>query len=156
MKLSRAAIALYVGLVFTSGGVLGWFGQRLYHESAVAPKQVQNNPKEFVRRLTDEYTRRLTLSPEQVTKMGVILDDTLAQFNEVNLREKQEVRERDAVEFRRIRQGQIDKIRHILSAEQKAEYEKMLQEREHEREQKREQQKQNGGIKGGRGPGLAP
>lgn len=150
MKLSRAAIALYVGLVFASGGVLGWFGQKLYHESAVAPKQVKNDPKEFRKRLIDEYQRRLSLTPDQVTKIGIILDDTLAQFNVVNQREKQEVREKDIPEFQRIRQGQVEKIREMLTPEQRVEYEKMRT----EREQQRQQKKESGG--GGRGPGLAP
>ena len=35
MKLSRAAIVLYVGLVFVSGAVLGFFGNRLYSASTV-------------------------------------------------------------------------------------------------------------------------
>ena len=36
MKLSRATIALYVGLVFVSGAVLGFFGNRLYTASTVS------------------------------------------------------------------------------------------------------------------------
>lgn len=151
MKLSRAAI--YVGLVFASGGVLGWFANRLYTVSAVVPKQVKNDPKQYRPLLIAEYQRRLNLTPDQVMKLGVILDDTLAQFNEVNLREKQEVREKDVPEFQRIRQGQVEKIREMLTPDQRAEYEKMRT----EREQKREQQKNNGGGgRAGRGPGLIP
>jgi C4-type Zn-finger protein len=146
MKLSRLTIALYMGIVFASGGVLGWFGQRLYTESTVAPKQVSKDPREFTKRLLTEYQRRLQLTPDQVTKLTVILDDTRAQSNINFQAHLKEAREKSEPEFQRIRQAQIERIQDMLNAPQKIEYEQMRKERELQR-----QQKKDGGK---RGPGV--
>jgi Spy/CpxP family protein refolding chaperone len=79
----------------------------------------------------------MKLSDEQVSKINSIYDETRAKFHEVRERYRPEM---DALES-----AQRDKVRSVLSAEQRAEYEKMLKERE-------EQQKQNGGR--GTGPGI--
>jgi Spy/CpxP family protein refolding chaperone len=128
MKLSRSAIALYVGLVFASGAVLGAFGHRLYTVSTVSAKTTKN-PEEFRKRYLAEMERRLVLTPEQLSKVNAILDETRSRFHEVN--------ERTKPELQAIRLEQQDKIRALLNPTQQAEYEKMRKERE-------ERQKQNG------------
>ena len=50
MKIPRGAVAMYVGLVFASGAVLGAFGQRLYTASSVSAKTTRN-PEEFRKRV---------------------------------------------------------------------------------------------------------
>jgi hypothetical protein len=50
MNFSRKSIALYVGLVFVSGGVLGVFGDRLYTVTTVTKaKNAKPSPEEFRR-----------------------------------------------------------------------------------------------------------
>jgi hypothetical protein len=57
MKLSRAAIALYIALVFGSGVLLGAFGHRLYMVSTVIANKP--SPEEFRKRMVAEYQSRL-------------------------------------------------------------------------------------------------
>ena len=133
MKLSRLTIALYVGLIFASGVVLGVFGHSLYAVTTVASKGTPT-PEELRKRRLAEMQTRMKLSDEQVSKINSIYDETRAKFHEVRERYRPEM---DALES-----AQRDKVRSVLSADQRVEYEKMLKERE-------EQQKQ----KGGRGPG---
>jgi hypothetical protein len=133
VKLSRLTIALYVGLIFASGVVLGVFGHSLY-----AVTTVRSNPPEDLRKKTlAEMQKRMQLSNDQVSKINSIMDETRARFHEV--------RERYRPEMDALQKDQRDKVRSILSPSQLTEYEKMLKERE-------EHQKQNGGR--GQGPGI--
>lgn len=134
MKLSRLTIALYVGLIFSCGAVLGVFGHSLYAVSVVksSPK-----PEDVRKKTLNEMQTRMKLSDEQVSKINSVYDETRARFHEV--------RERYRPEMDKLQQDQRDKVRSILSSEQRAEYEKMLKERD-------EHQKQNGGR--GPGPGI--
>lgn len=134
MKLSRMTIALYVGLIFGSGTVLGAFVHSLYTvaHAASAPK-----PEELRKKRLAEMQTRMKLSDEQFAKMNSIYDETRAKYHEIRERYKPDL---DALE-----RAQRDQIRSILSPEQQAEYAKILKERE-------EQQKQNGGR--GPGPGI--
>src|SRR5580658_435890 len=104
MKLSRPAIALYVGLIFASGGVLGVFGQRLYNASTASAKEIKTppSPDEFRKRVIAEYQRRLELTDGQVQKLNLILDETQAQFNEIHAK--------TVPELQAVHQSQIDKI----------------------------------------------
>jgi Spy/CpxP family protein refolding chaperone len=135
VKLSRLTIALYVGLVFASGVVLGVFGHSLYAVTSV--KSNSPKPEELRKRRLAEMKSRMKLSDEQFGTINSIYDETRAKFHEVRERYKPDL---DAIE-----RVQREKIRSVLSTEQKDEYDKMLKERE-------EQQKQNGGR--GPGPGL--
>ena len=138
MKLTKTTIALYIGLVFASGIVLGVFGDRLYTASAVNAKQVPKNPEEFRKKMVAEWQTRLSLSEDQVLKLNIILDDTRSQFHEA--------RQKMDPEMQAIRRSQQNRIREMLKPEQREEYEKMLVERE-----KRE--KENRGRRGP-GPGF--
>jgi len=129
MKLSRAAIALYVGLVFASGLVLGAFGQRLYTASTVVNKQRQN-PEEMRKRIVAEYESRLKLTPEQLAKLNAILDETRARM--------EEARKGIRPTYEKIHEDQVAKIRELLNPNQQAEYDKMRKERQ-EREQRQKQ-----------------
>lgn len=148
MKLSRAAIALYLGVVFASGGVLGWFGQRLY---AVATPSVTSNkklpsPEEFRKKYLDDMKARLKLTDDQLQHLIVILDETRAQSDAY----WQSVTKERIEKSQAIRQNQIERIRAILTLEQRPEYELMLK----ERQEKIQRDKQERQRKGGRGPGI--
>jgi Spy/CpxP family protein refolding chaperone len=136
VKLSRLTIALYVGLIFASGVVLGVFGHSLYAVTTVVSKTTPK-PEELRKKRLAEMQSRMKLSDDQFAKIASIFDETRAKFHEVRERYKPEL---DSLES-----AQRDKVRAVLTPEQRAEYEKMLKERE-------EQQKQNGGR--GPGPGI--
>jgi Spy/CpxP family protein refolding chaperone len=123
MTLSRWKIALYVGLVFVSGALLGAFSHRLYTVSGVSA-DAPRNPEEFRKRYMEEMKSRLKLTADQVTKLSVILDETRARVRST--------RESIEPEIRQIRDEQQEKVHQILSADQRPEYDKMRQEREAE------------------------
>jgi Spy/CpxP family protein refolding chaperone len=146
MKLSRAAIALYVGLVFACGAVLGAFGHRLYMASSVsasflpavmAPSRPNPNAEEFRKKQMAEYQSRLKLTPDQVSKFNAIMDETQARVTDI--------RKQMHPEYVKVHNEQQEKVRKILTPEQLLELDKMHKERE-------EHQKQSGGH--GPGPGI--
>ena len=124
MKLSRAAIAVYIGLVFASGALLGAFGHRLYTVSSVSAKTTRN-PEEFRKRYLAEMQRRLNLTPDQAVNLNAILDQTRARYNEARERMRES-----------LRQEQVAKVRAILTQEQQVEYEKVQEERQQRQKQK--------------------
>jgi Spy/CpxP family protein refolding chaperone len=135
VKLSRLTIALYVGLIFASGVVLGVFGHSLYAVTAVKGNQFRRPTSEEVRKKTiADMQARMKLTDEQVASITSIYDETRARVNEVHEKYRPQM---DA-----ITKDQRDKVRTVLSPDQVGEYEKMLKERD-------EREKQ----KGGRGPG---
>jgi hypothetical protein len=136
MNFSRKSIALYVGLVFVSGAVLGVFGDRLYTVTTVTKaKNAKPSPEEFRRGYLGFMQKRLGLSEAQVNKLGLILDDTRARMNEVH--------ERTVPEQQEIQKAQSEKIRALLTPAQQAEYDVVIKER-------RERMKK-GGPRGGPG-----
>jgi len=136
VKLSRLTIALYVGLIFACGVVLGVFGHSLYAVTVVKSSQPAHRPTpEEVRKKTiAEMQVRMKLTDQQVSEITSIYDETRARVNEVHEKYKPQM---DA-----ITKDQRDKVRAALTPDQVGEYEKMLKERD-EREKQR----------GGRGPG---
>ena len=136
MNLSRATVALYMALVFVSGSILGVFGDRYYNSvKAVAAKgkakgkDRRMSPDEYRRTYIEFMERRLSLSADQVAKLGQFMDDTQ--------RSMEEVMRRTVPEQQSLRQQQTDKIRSMLNEDQKIEYEKMLKEREERNKNKR-------------------
>jgi hypothetical protein len=121
MRLSRWTIALYVGLVFASGVVVGAFGHRFIDVSAVSAN-ARRNPEEFRKRFTVEMKSRLNLTNDQMSKLSAVLDSTRVEFRTT----------RDSIEpaLANIREEQHRRILAILEPAQRAEYEKMRQERE--------------------------
>ena len=121
MKLSRWTVALYVGIVFASGAVVGAYGHRFIDVTAVSAS-ARRNPEEFRKRFTAEMKSRLNLTNDQVTKLGAVLDVTQAEFRTT----------RDSIvpALGKIREEQHRRILAILEPAQQAEYEKMRQERE--------------------------
>jgi uncharacterized membrane protein len=135
MKFSRASILFYFALVFVCGGVLGVFGQRLYSASTVLSSS--NRQEEFRKKALAEYRSRLKLTDDQVSKMGALMDETRARVGDI--------RKQMHPLYEKVHQEQTEKVREILNATQREEYDRMLKERE-------ERQKQNGGR--GPGPGI--
>jgi hypothetical protein len=147
MKLSRATIALYVGLVFLSGAVLGFFANRLYSATTVSASKSASatkgsvTPEEFRKWLTGYYQKRLELTADQVQKMNLILDESQAQVKAVHARMDPEL---DAVHA-----NQITRMNLMLTPAQQTEYEKMRKERQEKEKEKQGQRR--GGRSGGPG-----
>jgi len=121
MKLSRWTIALYVGLVFASGAVVGAYSHRFFDVTTVSAS-ASRNPEEFRKRFHDEMRTRLKLSSEQVSKLDGVLNTTQAEFKTT--------RESIMPELAKIREEQHRRILAILDPAQQTEYEKMRRERE--------------------------
>jgi Spy/CpxP family protein refolding chaperone len=112
------------------------FGPTLDAVTTVVTKTTPK-PEELRKKRLAEMQSRMKLSDEQFAKINSIYDETRAKFHEV--------RERYRPELDSLESAQRDKVRAVLTPEQRDEYEKMLKEREaHE--------KQNGGR--GPGPGI--
>ncbi len=129
MRLTRWTIALYMGLVFVCGGVVGAFAHRLYTVSTVSANAGQRNPEEFRKRYLAELKTRLNLNDDQLTKLNTILDETRTQF-----RATRAVIE---PEMRKIREDQQQKISALLSPEQQTEWQKIQEERARNRQNKK-------------------
>ena len=124
MNFSRKTIGLYVGLVFLSGAVLGVFGDRLYTVTTVTRAKnatTKLSPEEYRRGYMGFMQKRLNLAEGQVTKLGLIFDETRARMNEVH--------ERTVPEQQEIQKSQSDKIRALLSPAQQSEYDVVIKER---------------------------
>ena len=126
MKRPGLAAALYVSLVFLSGAVVGIFGDRLYTAKTVNASVNVPRPADYRQKYVEEMTKRLRLTPEQVTELGAILDDTRNKFHEEHDRSKQQLAQ--------IHDEQVQKIHEILAPAQLPEYEKFRVEREKDRE----------------------
>jgi len=123
MKLTRATIALYMGLVFASGAVLGVLGYRLYTVSTtvIAKAPAPPKPEEFRKQYVTEMQQRLNMSDKQVAQLNAILDETRAQV--------EETRQKMRPAFQKIHEEQQAKIRKMLTPEQEAEHQKLIKER---------------------------
>ncbi len=139
MKLSRLTIALYVGLIFASGVVLGVFGHSLYSVTSVqsgAESRQRPRPEEVRKKTLAEMKARMKLTDQQVSRINSIYDESRSRVNDVHEKYRPQI---DA-----ITKDQRDKVRSVLSPEQAVEYEKMLQERDGREKQRNPN----------RGPGL--
>ena len=121
MKLSRLTLALYVGLVFASGVLVGFYGHRFIDVTEVSAN-ARRNPEEFRKRFIAEMKSRLKLTNDQSTQLNDVLDSTHIEFQNT----------RDSIEpaLAKIREQQHQRILEILKSDQVAEYEKMRRERD--------------------------
>jgi hypothetical protein len=121
MKLSRSTVALYVGLVFASGAVVGAYAHRFIDVTGVSAN-ARSSPEEFRKRFTAEMKSRLKMTDDQMQQLSAVLDSTRVEFHAT----------RDSIEpaLAKIREEQHQRILAILQPVQQAEYEKMRQERE--------------------------
>lgn len=128
VKRSNPMVPLYLLLVFGSGALVGGFGYRLYSANTVNAEQTQKKSPEALRqRYLKEYESRLKLNPGQMQKLVVILDDAKAKYKSAH----------DTIdpEMKRIAAEQRQRITSMLDDTQRAEYAKMLEERERRRKQ---------------------
>ena len=122
MKRTNPSVVVYLALVFLSGILVGGVGFSLYNARAVSAKAEPCGPEALRQRYRDELRTRLQLSPDQLGKLDAILEDTHNHF--VALRDKYKP------EVTAIQNAHADAIRAILDDRQRAEYEKLRQERQ--------------------------
>ncbi|BDC50746.1 hypothetical protein F183_A30620 [Bryobacterales bacterium F-183] len=136
MTLSRRATVLYSLLVFASGSLLGALTHRLYMVSTVSATVRPGTPDEWRQKYMAEMQSRLKLNEQQILKLNIYLDETRSRVREVQAKAKPEIEQ--------IKKEQREKIKTMLDGGQKAEYEKLLEERA-----KREEQARAAGNGGG-------
>jgi len=133
MKRSTLSTALYVSMVFLSGGVVGGFAHRLYMLNTVVASPVPK-PDEWRRKNLEEMRTRLTLNADQMTQLSSILDTTRTRFHGVKAKYDKEAKEKAKPEMKSIQEDQIRQINGILSDGQRAEFEKLRIERDLKRQ----------------------
>jgi Spy/CpxP family protein refolding chaperone len=121
MKRWNAPIAVYLFLVFVSGGVVGALGYRMYSPPAARSDQ-RVSPEEWRRQYLNELQTRVNLTPEQAQKVNVILDDTDASFNQARNKHHQEIE--------KIKEDHRARLRAVLTPEQLPKYEQLRVERD--------------------------
>jgi DNA anti-recombination protein RmuC len=125
VKRSQVSVLLSMFAIFGSGIVVGAFGYHSYTAntvSATAVVPVKKDPEDWRRRYVDAIRTRLNLEQTQLGQLNTILDQTKARFKDLKERQKQETDE--------IRAEQLERIRGMLTAAQKPEFEKFREERE--------------------------
>lgn len=124
MRRSNFLILLYLVLIFGSGVVVGAFVTHLYAVKTVSAKAPapRMTPEEFRRQYTTDMQQHLGLTPDQMTKLNVVLDDTGARVHAEH--------QRHNLEMKTIHDEQVSKTRALLTAAQLPEYEKLRKERE--------------------------
>ncbi len=129
MKLSRQAMALYALLIFASGGVLGALTHRLYTVTTVSATETRPSPDEWRKKYMAEMQSRLHLTPDQILKLNIYLDETRSLVREAQAKVKPEIEQ--------IKHDQREKIKTMLDEKQKVEYIKLLEERDRREQQSR-------------------
>lgn len=144
MKLSRASIALYIGLVFASGAALGVYGNQYYAASKAKADNASKNrskrpptPEEFRKMYLAGMQKQLALSDEQVSKLSNLMDETRVLLDEMHKRHLPEQVE--------IQRSQNEKIRSLFDELQREKYDAMMK-RMSERNKNKNKARQNGGF----------
>ena len=122
MKRPHLAVLIYVVLTFVSGVLVGAVGHKLYTARTAAERSGPRSPEDYRRRYLEEMRSRLKLNDSQMTQLNSILDATRERWRQL--------REKDRPEMKAIQDEQVERILAILDEPQRAEYEKMRQERE--------------------------
>jgi hypothetical protein len=121
MKRWNLPIAVYLLLVFVSGGVVGALGYRMY-SPPTARSEPHVSPEVWRRQYLDELRTRVNVTPEQIQKVNVIMDETDASFNQMHERHHQDVE--------KIKEDYRAKLRAILTPDQLPKYEQFRTERD--------------------------
>ena len=102
--------------------MVGAFGYRVYMASRFNARAERPKPEEFRQRYIEMMKKRLNLTDDQLGQLNVILDRTRDRFHALD---------EDVMKPQKqaIRSQQIQDITAILNEQQRAEYEKWLQER---------------------------
>lgn len=136
MKLFRPWVVIYLSLVFLSGAVVGALAYRYYTVRSAPPEGRWRSPEEMRRGYVEELRTRLKLREDQTRQLTEILDATDDRYREL--------RKKWGPEVKAVYDSQTERIRAMLDPAQRAEYEKMRQEREQRMRREREHRKREG------------
>ena len=122
MKRWNLPIALYVLLVFVSGGVVGALGYRIYNPPSARSNAPRLTPEQWRRQNMNEMQQRLALDADQMQKLNAIYDETDSRFRAAREKHNQVVKQ--------IREEHVSKVKELLTSDQIPKYEQMRAERE--------------------------
>lgn len=123
---SRQKAAFWVGLVFLLGAALGgMLGYVFAHRSYAAGPPPPMSDQAKARQKVDHLTKELDLSNEQQAQLSVIINDVQAQYSAIRKSTEPQI---DVA-----RQKGRERIRAILTPEQKPKFEAFLQRLDEER-----------------------
>ncbi|MGD0199155.1 MAG: hypothetical protein ABSD27_00235 [Bryobacteraceae bacterium] len=122
MKRSNVSAIVYLCLVFLSGVLVGGVGFRFYHLRSTSARSGPCGPEALRTRYINDMHSRLKLRPDQMSRLEAILEQTHERFTVL--------REKYRPDVRALQEEQARLIRAMLDDQQRAEYEKMRQERE--------------------------
>jgi Spy/CpxP family protein refolding chaperone len=127
---TRREAALLVVVVFLLGALVGGIGTRLWsaHAQEVLYKPGVLRPRAQV---ISEFTQELQLTREQQQQLGTIVDDTRARWRALYAPLD--------VQHEQIRQDGRNRIRAILTPEQKPKFEEFMRRIDAQREKEKEQ-----------------
>ena len=135
MLKSKSSALLSLLLVFLSGVLVGGFSYRLYNLSvAAAPNNGKKaDPEEARKHIVADMRDHLKLDGQQVNQLQQIFDQTRDQFHQIH--------DRMNAEGQAIHNGQIEKVKAILRADQLALYDQWRADRDRERKQHKQGEK---------------
>jgi hypothetical protein len=124
---SKAAIGFYLIMVFAAGAIFGFASSQFYTARvAKADEASAQTAAEYRKNLVASLDHDLNLDDAQVAQILQILVDVGERWYQV----------RDAMEpeFEAMRQERAERIKAVLSPDQRLAYDKILDERRHRRE----------------------
>lgn len=126
MDQSKKRAGLYLAAVFIAGSAFGFSISQVYSQPTA--EAGVNTAAAYRRDLLQTLDDQLELSDEQLAEVIAIFDEINDRFRDV----------RDAMEpeFEAIRSERADRVMGVLSPDQKARYQLMLDERQRLREEK--------------------
>jgi hypothetical protein len=123
MRRSNFTIALYLTLLFLSGLIVGAYGYRFITVNPVATRASRRpSEEEWRKQYLTEMQTRVKLTPDQLQKLNVLMDETRSRFHEE--------RQKHNGVMKTIQDQQTDKVRAMLTDTQRPEYEKLRAERD--------------------------
>lgn len=135
MLKSKSSALLSLLLVFLSGALVGVFTYRLYNVSVVAaPTNGRKlDPEEARKHIVADMRDHLKLDAHQVDELQQIFDQTRDQFHQIH--------DKMNAEGQAIHNGQIEKVKAILRADQQPLYEQWRAERDRDRKLHKQSEK---------------
>ncbi len=130
MRRNRWTAILFAVLLFGCGVLCGVLVQRYFSAAVVSPKTAED----FRHRYVSEMKSELKLTPDQINRLEVILDETKAQYKAV--------RDESRPAMLKIKAEQIRRVKTILTPEQVPAYEKLVAERERRYREQEERDRQ--------------
>ncbi len=133
MKKWSLPIALYLFVVFVSGGVVGALGYRIYNPPPSSSSTVRPSPEEWRRQYLQELQTRVGMNDDQIHKVEGMLDETRTRFREARTKHNDTVKQ--------IGDQYREMVRSVLTPDQIAKYEQFRIERDQRTKQQQQQNK---------------